>query len=143
MAKRRSEELQQTTPTEGQETHQEGNPPVGPEGQGTETTQKSKWAPRFGVFGDYEAGVRLIEDRQNRRLTIQFAEKPSEAVRAVLKSAEHGYRFDGEDQVWYKPINPDKPRQSREEADDLVYRVADMIRQEKGLPLRKPASVAM
>lgn len=135
MAKRK--EAQEVAPTEGQDALPANQAQASSEGQATESPRKSKWAPKFGVFGDYAPGVRLIEDWQNRRMTIQFQDKPSEAVRAVLKSEEHSYRFDGEDQVWYKRINHDKPRQSREEADELVLKVADMIRQEKGLPPRE------
>jgi hypothetical protein len=62
--------------------------------------RKSKWVTRFGSWSDYEAGVHLIEDRQNRLMTIKFDEKPSEAVRKLLKE-QHGYRFEPEDQLWY------------------------------------------
>ena len=44
--------------------------------------RKSAWLARFPTWTDAEAGVHLIEDRQNRRMTIKFDEKPSEAVRA-------------------------------------------------------------
>ena len=43
-------------------------------------------------------------------MTIRFDEKPSEAVRKLVKE-EHSYRFDGEDKVWYKRINPAQARQ--------------------------------
>jgi hypothetical protein len=144
MAKRKPEEATDAAPTESHETGPVNESPASTEDHTAEApTAKSKWAPRFGIFGDYEAGVRLIEDRQNRRMTIKFEEKPSDAVRAVLKSKENGYRFDAEDQLWYKPINQAKPRQSREEAEELAYTVADMIRVEKGLPKKKEASIAM
>ncbi len=66
-------------------------------------------------------------------MTIQFAEKPSDAVRALVKGQDYGFRFDVEDQVWYKPINPAKPRQCREEAEELAYKAANMIREERGM----------
>src|SRR5579884_41880 len=93
---------------------------------------RNKWAPRFGSWADREAGVYLTEDRQNRRMTVRFAEKPSDAVRKLAKE-EYGYRFDGEDQLWYKPINPAKARQSRDEAEGLAFKAANVIRQDKGL----------
>ena len=104
---------------------------------------KSKWVPRFGSHGDYEAGVHLIEDRENKRMLIKFDEKPSEPVRALMKSPDYGYRFDGEEQVWYKFINEARPRQSRREADELFLKVANMIRQEKGLEPRTAISQAL
>jgi hypothetical protein len=104
---------------------------------------KSKWVPRFGSFGDYEAGVHLVEDRENKRMLIKFDEKPSEQVRTLLKSPEYGYRFDGAEQVWYKFISQARPRQSRREADDLFLKVANMIREEKGLEPRAAVSQAL
>ncbi len=93
---------------------------------------RSKWADRFNSWGDHEAGVTVIEDRQNRRMTIKFDEKPSDPVRKLMKE-QHGYRYDGEDQVWYKRINPAKARQHRDEAEDVAFKAASLIRQEKGL----------
>ena len=138
MAKRKLNEAEELAPAESQETPPVNEPPVSSEGQAAEGPQKSKWVQRFGIFGDYEAGVRLIEDRQNRRMTIKFETKPSEPIRAVMKNPERGWRFDDEDEVWYKRINPAKSRQSREEAEELVYEVADMLRKEKGLPPKQP-----
>jgi hypothetical protein len=101
-------------------------------GQESEPT-KSKWAPRFGSFKDNLAGVHLVEDRKNKRMTIQFEEKPSDDVRAVMKGDPYHYRFDNEEQLWYKPISPHTPNTSRAEADELVLKVANMIRAEKGI----------
>jgi hypothetical protein len=115
-----------TTPTDA------GTEPAAGEQQAVDAG-KSKWISRFGSFGDYQAGVRMIEDRQNKRMTIQFQDKPSDAVRAVLKSKEHGFRYDPNDKLWYKPIDQAKHIQSRQEADELVFKVANMIRTEKGL----------
>jgi hypothetical protein len=134
MAKRKPEEAQETFPPDSHETFPPTEPPAASEGQAADAPKKSKWAPRFGSFGDFGAGVHLIEDRQNRRMTIQFQEKPSEAVRALMKGEEYGFKFDAGDQVWYKRIDPAKPRQSREEAEELAYLVAKMVREEKGLP---------
>ena len=143
MAKRKNNEAEETAPIEPQDALPANEPAARSESQAEEGPKKSKWLPRFGSFGDYQAGVRLIEDRENRRMTIKFEEKPSDAVRAVLKSEDYGYRFDGEDQVWYKFINPAKQRQTRTEADELVLKVADMLREEKGLPKRMASEMAM
>ena len=104
---------------------------------------KSTWASHFGSWADYEAGVKLIEDRENRRLTIKFDEKPSEAVRGLMKNPERGFRFDPDDQVWYKRLNHAKPGQSRREAEELAFDAANMIRQEKGLQTKKAFSLGM
>jgi hypothetical protein len=94
---------------------------------------KSQWGSRIGGgWTDAEAGVHLNEDHRNRRMTIQFDEKPPEAVRKLMKE-ESGYRFDGENQLWYKRINLPTARQSREEAEAMAFQVANMIRQERGL----------
>lgn len=103
---------------------------------------ESTWAAKFGFWSDFEAGVRLVEERDNRRMTIQFGEKPSEAVRTLMKSEPYGFRFDAEDQLWYKRINPAKPRQVRIQAEELAFAVANLIRAEKGLPQRQSPSLA-
>jgi hypothetical protein len=100
--------LWQREPAEAQhvapdETHEVFPPAEGSasnEGQEAPPPEKGKWVSRVGSFGDYQAGVRLIEDRQNRRMTIQSREKPSVAVCAVMKAKQHGFPFDDEDQVW-------------------------------------------
>jgi hypothetical protein len=103
---------------------------------------RSKWVSRFGSWADHEAGVYLTEDRQNRLMTIRFNEKPPEAVRKLMKE-ESGYRFDGEDQVWYKRISPASARQSREEAEELAFKAANLIRQENGLEAKKSFQLGM
>jgi hypothetical protein len=121
-------------PSDAQDTSGTPTPPSALEAaEQAVAANNSKWVSRFGSFGDYQAGVRLIEDRQNRRMTIQFQDKPSDAVRALLKSKEHGFRYDPNDKLWYKPIDQAKHIQSRQEADELVYKVANMLRAEKGL----------
>jgi hypothetical protein len=104
---------------------------------------KSQWSGRIGGgWGDFEAGVHLNEDHQNRRMTIRFDEKPSDDVRTVLKK-DHGYQFDGENQLWYKRVNPATARQSRTEAEELAFQVANMIRQEKGLEQKQSFHIGM
>jgi hypothetical protein len=104
---------------------------------------RSPWQSRFGSWSDDDAGVRLIEDRQNRRMTIKFVEKPPEAVRSAMKDPEYGYRFDGEELVWYKKINAAKPIQARQEAEELAFKVANMIREEKGMEQKKSFAIAL
>ena len=119
-----------------------GSPPADPSSAAPEAG-KTQWNSRIGGgWGDFEAGVRLNEDHQNRRMTIKFDEKPSEEVRKLMKE-EFGYRFDGENQLWYKRINLPTARQSREEAEELAFQVANMIRQEKGLEQKESFSISM
>lgn len=93
------------------------NTPGSDEAPGAGTGQ---WSWRVGGgWGDFEAGVRLNEEHRNRRMTIRFDEKPPEAVRTMMKE-EYGYRFDGENQLWYQRINPPTARQAREEAEELA-----------------------
>jgi hypothetical protein len=97
----------------------------------------------FGSWADYEAGVKLIENRKDRTITIAFADKPSEAVRTVLKSEEFGFRYDPEDKVWYKRIDQARPVEARRQAEWLAFEVANMIRQEKGMELKKSPLISM
>ena len=106
--------------------------------QSATTAPKSKWLPRFGIFTDVQAGVHLVEDRANKRMTIQFKDKPSDAVRAVIKGEPYLYRYDGEEKLWFKPIKQSTPAASRAEADELAAKVASMIRTEKGLEQLTP-----
>ena len=118
------------------------SPPAHPS-SATPDAGKTKWNSRIsGGWGDFEAGVHLNEDHRNRRMTIKFNEKPSEEVRKVMKE-EYGYRFDGENQLWYKRINPPTARQSREEAEEVAFQVANMTRQEKGLEQKQSFSIGM
>jgi hypothetical protein len=131
-----------TGASEQPETSRTETPPAQSAETGeTEQGTKTAWAKRFGSWTDNLAGVHLTEDRQNRRMLIQFDEKPSAEVRALLKGEPYGYRFDAEDKAWYKPINPAKPRQVREDADNLFLEVANLIRKEKGLEPHKALSV--
>jgi hypothetical protein len=97
----------------------------------------------FGIWGDDEVGVRLIEDRRNKRMTILFEDKPSEAVRALMRSEPYRYRAGHEEEVWFKQINPHRPRECREEAEELAFKVVNMMREEKGLEPRKAFSLAL
>ncbi len=123
---------------------QADSPPADAPGSSAEPEAgKPRWNSRIGGgWGDFEAGVRLNEDHRNRRMTIKFDEKPSEEVRQIMKR-EYGYTFDGENQLWYKRINPATARQAREEAEELAFQVANMIRQEKGLEQKQSFSIGM
>ena len=76
-------------------------------------------------------------------MTIKFDEKPSEQVRALMKGEPYGFRFDGEDEVWYKKISQAKSRQSHQEAEELAFKAANIIRQEKGLEPKKAFALGM
>ena len=60
-----------------------------------------------------------------------------------MKGEQQGFRFDGEDEVWYKKISQAKPRQSRQEAEDLAFQAANMLREEKGLEPKKAFALGM
>jgi hypothetical protein len=105
--------------------------------------RRSKWLDRFDSWGDHEAGVQVIEDRQNRRMVVKFDEKPSEAILQVVKSEPYSYDYDRENKVWYKKINPATARQARTEADQLGFTVANIIRQEKGLEQKQAFGLGM
>jgi hypothetical protein len=85
----------------------------------------------FGIAGDYEAGVRLFENRRDRLMVIKFEQKPSSEVLTRMKDG--GFRWNPRDQVWVHPIYPDQARQIRIEAERTYQDVTQMIRQERGL----------
>ena len=145
MARRKPNEQGEETVSPGEQQAPQAEKPGNGAGETSDAApaRKNTWLARFGSWSDYEAGVHLIEDRQNRRMTIKFDEKPSEAVRALMKGEQHGFRFDGEDEVWYKKISQAKPRQSRQEAEELAFQTANMIREEKGLEPKKTFALGM
>ncbi len=85
----------------------------------------------FGIAGDYVAGVRLFESKQDRVMAIKFEEKPGPDVLDRLKDA--GYRWNPRDKVWVYPIRADAARTTRIDAERLYQEVRGMIRQEKGI----------
>jgi hypothetical protein len=85
----------------------------------------------FGIAGDYEAGVRLLESRRYRQMVIKFEEKPSPEVLERVKSA--GYRWSPNDKAWVQSIPRESARATRIEAERLYQEVRDMIRQDKGI----------
>lgn len=85
----------------------------------------------FGIAGDYGAGVRLFENRQDRLMAIKFEEKPSPEVLDRMKDA--GYRWNPRDKVWVHPIRQESARATRIEAERLYQEIRGMIRQEKGI----------
>ncbi len=85
----------------------------------------------FGIAGDYVAGVRLFENRQDRLMAIKFEEKPSPVVLDKLKDA--GYRWNPRDKVWVYPVRKEAARTTRIDAERLYQEVRGMIRQEKGI----------
>jgi hypothetical protein len=81
----------------------------------------------FGIAGDYVAGVRLFDSKQDRQMVIKFDEKPSQPV--IDKMKEAGYRWNGPDKVWTHPAS----MSARIEAERLYQEVRQMIRKEKGI----------
>jgi hypothetical protein len=97
----------------------------------------------FGIALDNLAGVRLFESKRDRQMAIQFGEgkpedKPSQEVIDKLK--EHGYRWNGSDKIWAKPVRFPDAMQTRIEAERLFQEVSQMIREEKGIPAGKQAA---
>lgn len=85
----------------------------------------------FGIAGDYEAGVRLFENRRERLMAIKFDQKPGPEVLTRLK--DDGFRWNPRDQVWVHPIYPDQARRIRIDAERTYQDVRQMIRDERGL----------
>ena len=69
-------------------------------------------------------------------MAIQFGEgkpedKPAQEVIDRLKDS--GYRWNGLDKIWTKPVRPADAMQTRIEAERLFQEVAGMLREAKGL----------
>jgi len=88
-------------------------------------------ADPYGIAGDYLAGVRLFESKQDRQMALKFEEKPSQAVIDTLKEAD--YRWNPVDRIWAHPVRSDSAMSTRIEAERLYQEVRQMIRQEKGI----------
>jgi hypothetical protein len=84
---------------------------------------------RFDEFPLATMKPACARSKTGRIAAILSSFKPSESVRAAIKSEV--YRFDPSVKLWYKPIDQAKHIQSRQEADELVYKGANMIRAEK------------
>jgi hypothetical protein len=85
----------------------------------------------FGIAGDYLAGVRLFESKQDRQMAIKFTEKPSQAVIDKLKDA--GYRWNPTHKIWTYPVGGDSALRTRIDAERLYQEIRTMIREEKGI----------
>ena len=90
----------------------------------------------FSIAGDYLAGVRLFESRQDRQVAIKFGEgrpedKPSQEVIGKLK--EGGFRWNPNDRIWAHPVWPASAMSTRIRAEKLYQEVCQMIRKEKGI----------
>ena len=88
-------------------------------------------ADPFGIAGDYLAGVRLFESKQDRQMALKFEEKPTQEVIDMLKEA--GYRWNPVDKIWAHPVRQDSAMSTRIEAERLYQEVRQVIRQEKGI----------
>lgn len=90
----------------------------------------------FGIATDYLAGVRLMENKKDRTMAIQFGDgsaesKPSREVIDMVKAA--GYHWNPSERLWTHPIRYETAMTTRIEADRLYQEVCQQIRQEKGL----------
>ena len=90
----------------------------------------------FSIAGDYLAGVRLFESRQDHQTAIKFGEgrpedKPSQEVIGKLKEA--GFRWNPTDRIWAHPVWPASAMSTRIRAEKLFQEVCQMIRKEKGI----------
>ena len=90
----------------------------------------------FSIAGDYLAGVRLFESRQDHQMAIKFGEgrpedKPSQEVIGKLKEA--GFRWNPTDRIWAHPVWPASAMSTRIRAEKLFQEVCQMIRKEKGI----------
>jgi hypothetical protein len=88
-------------------------------------------ADPFGIAGDYLAGVRLFESRQDRQMALKFEEKPGQAVIDKLKEA--GYHWNPQHKIWAHPVRSDSAMSTRIDAERLYQEVRQMIREEKGI----------
>jgi hypothetical protein len=90
----------------------------------------------FSIAGDYLAGVRLFESRQDRQMAIKFGQgrpedKPNQEVIGKLKEA--GFRWNPTDRIWAHPVWPASAMSTRIRAEKLYQDVCQMIRKEKGI----------
>jgi hypothetical protein len=90
----------------------------------------------FGIATDYLAGVRLMENKKDRVMAIQFGDgsaeaKPSREVIDMVKAA--GYRWNPSERLWTHPVRYETAMTTRIEADRLYQDVCNQIRREKGL----------
>jgi hypothetical protein len=88
-------------------------------------------ADPYGIAGDYLAGVRLFESKQDRQMALKFEEKPSQAVIDKLKDA--GYHWNPVDKIWAHPVRPDSAMSTRIEAERLYQEVRQIIRADRGI----------
>ncbi len=93
--------------------------------------KRASVADPYGIAGDYLAGVRLFESKQDRQMALKFEEKPSQAVIDKLKDA--GYHWNPLDKIWAHPVRADSAMSTRIEAERLYQEVRQMIRADRGI----------
>jgi hypothetical protein len=101
---------------------------------------KTAFPDPFAIAVDNAAGVRLFESRRDRQMAIQFGEgKPEDrpAQEVIDRLKEHGFRWNGLDKIWAKPVRPGDAMQTRIEAERLFQEVSNMQREAKGLAAEK------
>ena len=86
----------------------------------------------FAVKTDATAGVTLREDRRFRQVQLQFRDKPSDAVRELVREA--GFRWQPTDRVWTHRIDREAGWKTRLDAERLFGQVVEQIGREQGVP---------
>jgi hypothetical protein len=89
--------------------------------------------PRYNEQGktDYVVGARLLEHHDPYLSVIRFDEKPSEAIRGMMREA--GFTFRAENKEWTRPINFDARIQDRLHAERTFDEVTKALREERGI----------
>jgi len=75
--------------------------------------------------------VEFSTRRDPYQAQLAFKDKPSQAVIDALKDA--GFRWNGPDKIWTRPVNYDTQAQDRLVASRTYHKVVDMLLEEKGL----------
>jgi hypothetical protein len=84
----------------------------------------------FVIQSDAVTGVALREDKRFRQAQLQFRDKPSDAVRMIVREA--GFTWQPTDRVWVKPIDREAGWKTRVDAERLFKEVVEEIAHEQG-----------
>ena len=106
------------------------------DGNGQTEEYKLKWLDRFEVYVDDDAGVKVREDRKNKRMTIALRSEPPADVTDMLRDGEW-IEDCKQHNTWHKHIDDMRPGDPRDEARRLAFKAANLIRAEEGLPLKR------
>ena len=110
-----------------------GPPAAEPTGsEATPGTVQPTGPKPFAIKSDFPTGVTLREDKRYRQVQLQFVDKPSDAVRMIVREA--GFSWQPTDRVWVKPIDREAGWKSRLDAERLFQEVVEQIAHEQGNP---------